>query len=220
MLVVALQHLLLSCAVLLSWVLCQARLKTYVTLWALFHWNEYFCTAGYCTSTLTPYLFLLLGARGAAHLMLMHMLAFVEYRFGGGFRPWVPTTISLAASVLGAALALSGIVLRGLSMKTAGNLFSHYIETRTPRPLVTSGVYSWVRHPSYTGFCLYALGMQLVLNLAVVPVISTLVLHRFFLRRIVAEEYFLVQFHGAAYNTYRQRVPAMVPLVPRLQSTP
>ena len=64
--------------------------------------------------------------------------------------------------VIGVALVVSGELLRKSAMFTASSNFDHYVqsEKKPNHQLVTSGVYSWVRHPSYVGWFYWSIGTQ------------------------------------------------------------
>lgn len=72
--------------------------------------------------------------------------------------------------------------------------------------LVTNGPYERVRHPFYSGFLAFVLGLALLF-----PVVETLMLATFSLAGILAfiprEEEFLVGQYGNNYRKYMKRVP-------------
>lgn len=65
-------------------------------------------------------------------------------------------------SVCGVLLVLFGESLRKASMITASTNFNHYVQyvKRPGHQLVTRGVYSWCRHPSYVGWFYWSVGTQ------------------------------------------------------------
>lgn len=91
---------------------------------------------------------------------------------------WILTT--------GLFLVLMGQSFRSLAMIHASSNFSHQIALHKDpsHTLVTSGVYSLVRHPSYFGFFWWAVGLQVFLANPVSTVIFVGVLWRFFSERI------------------------------------
>ena len=84
---------------------------------------------------------------------------------------------------------------------------------REDHELVTSGVFSYVRHPSYVGWFLWSLGTQVVLLNPICFVLYTGVTWTFFNERIYAEEYLLLRFFGNAYSDYQAKVPAGIPFI-------
>ncbi|KAM9927027.1 hypothetical protein OXX59_002820 [Metschnikowia pulcherrima] len=185
----------------------NSQLAKYVLAWALFHASEYVCTSRYSPRTKSPYSFLIYGATGSVHLAASHLLSVCEYVITQRF--WVHHGIPKVGFVL----ALTGILVRARAIHDCGDSFSHYIETSSPRRLVTCGAYAWCRHPSYAGFVLYVVGMQAILGNLFVFVASVVVLIRFFTRRIEIEEHFLIDFYGPAYLQYKARVRALVPCI-------
>ena len=111
-------------------------------------------------------------------------------------------------------------------MIEAASNFSHQIATekKASHTLVTSGVYSLVRHPSYFGFFWWSVGTQIFLANPLSTVVFVAVLWRFFSRRIQyfptgfclmsrAEENLLVGFFGEEYVDYRKKVGVWIPFI-------
>jgi len=98
----------------------------------------------------------------------------------------------------------------------AASNFSHSVALykMEDHVLVTGGIYSWFRHPSYAAFLYWALGTQMVLQNPLSFALFVFLLWRFFNTRIKVEEKFLVQFFGKDYVTYKQRVGTKIPFIP------
>lgn len=191
-------------------------LAKYLICWAVFHSSEYSLTKMCLPRTLTPHSFLVYGARGSVPLLAMHFLSILEhYILTSTLRHW-SLLRHWGWPHVGMAVALCGVVLRGLAMYHCGTSFSHYIETQR-RPhctLVTSGIYAWCRHPSYLGFLVYVVGMQLILGTVVLHAVCLVVMFRFFLRRIRFEEWFLAnRLYGAQYRRYQNDVACLIPAI-------
>ena len=90
---------------------------------------------------------------------------------------------------LGLFLMVLGQAVRSLAMVQAGANFTHTIQRRKREGhvLVTRGVYSVLRHPSYFGFFWWGLGTQLVLGNVVCFLGYAVVLWLFFAERIKSE---------------------------------
>ncbi|CAG8696313.1 4724_t:CDS:2, partial [Ambispora leptoticha] len=108
-----------------------------------------------------------------------------------------------------------GQTARSLAMWHAKHNFSHQIAFRKHRDheLVTTGIYSILRHPSYFGFYYWAVGTQVLLSNPICFVGYCVVLYRFFRDRIQHEEPLLIKFFGEDYVAYRQRVRAWLPFI-------
>lgn len=65
-------------------------------------------------------------------------------------------------SVVGLMMVLCGEGLRKAAMLTAGSNFNHIVQNEKAQShvLVTSGVYSYFRHPSYVGWFYWSTGTQ------------------------------------------------------------
>lgn len=90
-----------------------------------------------------------------------------------------------------------------LKRETAGN-----IEGLTERELVTTGVYSIVRHPMYlAGIIIFTFEPNITVNGLIVTILADL----YFLFGSFMEERRFVKTFGDKYREYRERVPRLVP---------
>ncbi|KAK0550628.1 farnesyl cysteine-carboxyl methyltransferase [Tilletia horrida] len=192
----------------LPWQISQFGI--YLGAWAIFHMLEFVITARYNPTRLFTDSFLL--QNGIAYHMA-HGGAVIEFLIEGLFFPCMKQPSAL--TFIGLALMLIGQSARSLAMVHAGNSFSHQVAAykREDHVLVTTGIYSICRHPSYFGFFYWALGTQLMLANPVGTFVFAGVLYRFFSSRIRQEEIFLVRFFGKAYEDYRSRVPTLLPFI-------
>jgi protein-S-isoprenylcysteine O-methyltransferase Ste14 len=107
--------------------------------------------------------------------------------------------------VVGAALAIVGLTLRTIAMRTLGRRFVLTPMAQPGTGLVTKGVYSVVRHPGYAGLYLYFLGLGFLLSpfAAVLAEIPILVLGQL---RIIGEEKILAREFGGEFDGYKTAV--------------
>jgi len=105
-----------------------------------------------------------------------------------------------------------GQFFRTGSMWTAKSNFHHLVreEKEMGHQLITSGVYSFSRHPSYLGWFTWALGTQVLLLNPISFVGWAYVLWDFFSKRIIREEIELVKIFGDEYRKYQQTVPICI----------
>jgi protein-S-isoprenylcysteine O-methyltransferase Ste14 len=129
-------------------------------------------------------------------------------------RRWVPaleTPAPNAFTVAGVVVIWVGLALRVWAVLTLGRSFSTSIQVDADQTVVTRGPYRWVRHPSYTGLLLIALGFGLGagnwLSLAVCVVIPLVGL----LPRIAIEEAELARVLGERYRNYQKATRRLVP---------
>ncbi|XP_021659177.2 protein-S-isoprenylcysteine O-methyltransferase B isoform X1 [Hevea brasiliensis] len=116
---------------------------------------------------------------------------------------------------LGLALVLIGELIRKIAIITAGRAFTHVIKIyhEEHHKLITHGVYSFVRHPGYTGFFIWSVSTQIMLCNPISTIAFAVVVWSFFADRIPYEEFFLRQFFGSQYEEYAQRTPSGIPFV-------
>ncbi len=119
----------------------------------------------------------------------------------------------VAAFSAGTVILLGGLVLRGWSFKALGQYFTHVVMVSSDQPVVTSGPYRVLRHPSYTGILLAAIGIGLAsANWADLVALTLLVLSAL-LWRIHIEENALLGTLGDRYRAYASQHKRLVPLV-------
>lgn len=108
----------------------------------------------------------------------------------------LPFAISVSVSFIGFVMVLVGHAFRVAALFTAGSNFNHRIQfyKEDKHELVTTGVYSWSRHPSYFGWFMWSAGTQIMLlnPLSIILFIGTS--WYFFRQRIDIEEELLIEF--------------------------
>ncbi|PCG99438.1 Isoprenylcysteine carboxyl methyltransferase [Penicillium occitanis (nom. inval.)] len=193
------------------------RIPFFVSSLCLFHFLEFWVTAQYNTKYADVSSFLL-TSNGAAY-NIAHGSAVVEcfvshYLFGASSST-ILRTVSSILLLFGILCMVIGQIVRTLAMATAGSNFNHIVQVRRREGhvLVTGGIYSLLRHPSYFGFFWWGLGSQLVLQNVICFVGYALVLWRFFSSRIYREERFLIAFFGDEYISYKSRTIVGIPFI-------
>lgn len=207
------------------------RIPAFITTLATFHFLEFWTTARYNTHNASISSFLL-SQNGSAYTFA-HTAALIEclvtnlLRIYGsplsiGFFSWVPTMSvkvlewdSKFGVIVGLTLIFVGQFVRSLAMIQAGQSFNHIVQMRKQQThkLITHGVYSIFRHPSYFGFFWWGLGTQFMLGNTVCFVGYAVVLWLFFNRRIKGEEEYLIKFFGPEYVDYKRRTKVWIPFI-------
>jgi protein-S-isoprenylcysteine O-methyltransferase Ste14 len=106
-----------------------------------------------------------------------------------------------------------GVILRISAIVSLGRMFTYNVAIRDGHELVSSGLYRFVRHPSYTGMLITFAGYGLALNnwlglaIAFIPVFAVMK------KRIAIEEAVLLKQFGDAYVAYVKRSWRLVPWV-------
>ena len=110
----------------------------------------------------------------------------------------------------GVVLYVLGGALRIWPVFVLGNRFSGLVAIQPGHTLVTTGLYSVVRNPSYLGMLVLSLGWALAFRSGVGVLLAVLTLVPL-IARIRAEEALLLSQFGAAYDAYRARTWRLVP---------
>jgi protein-S-isoprenylcysteine O-methyltransferase Ste14 len=105
-----------------------------------------------------------------------------------------------------------GGVLRLWPVFVLGRRFSGLVAIQPGHTLVTTGIYKWIRHPSYLGVVFVMLGWALVFR-SLVGVLLTVLILVPLIFRIVSEEALLQSQFGAEYEAYRARTWRLVPYI-------
>jgi protein-S-isoprenylcysteine O-methyltransferase Ste14 len=111
---------------------------------------------------------------------------------------------------LGLALFTVGGVLRIWPVFVLGRRFSGLVAIQPGHTLVTSGIYGIIRHPSYLGLLVGALGWSLAFR-SVVGVLLMVLTVPVILSRIRAEEALLDTQFGAEYDAFRACTSRLIP---------
>lgn len=112
---------------------------------------------------------------------------------------------------VGLFIMLLGLSVRWTAIWQLKSAFSVDLDSLTGH-LISTGVYRWIRHPSYLGEIALFLGFALILGqLPGFLLMMTCVLIGF-VRRIHQEEHFLLQ-HSPEYDRYRRNTWRLVPFI-------
>ena len=108
-------------------------------------------------------------------------------------------------------LLMLGLAIRWSAIYTLGKSFSANVAIHSTQKLNQSGLFRWMRHPSYTGMMLIFVAMGLAtrnwVGLAIIVALPMAAL----LYRIHVEEVALTGAFGAEYVAYSQRTKRLIP---------
>ena len=144
------------------------------------------------------------------------LAAFAVLGLLGGYLPAYTDRVGFwtidgdAVRWLGVVLFIAGGALRLWPVFVLGDRFSGLVAIQPGHALVTSGIYGTIRHPSYLGLIVNALGWALAFRSGVGVVLAALTLVPL-VARIRAEEALLASQFGAEYAAYRARTSRLVP---------
>ena len=111
---------------------------------------------------------------------------------------------------LGVVLFVAGGALRIWPVYALGNRFSGLVAIQPGHTLVTTGIYGVIRHPSYLGALVFALGWGLAFR-SWAGVLLAALLVPLLLARIRSEEALLRSQFDAEYEAYCARTSRLIP---------
>lgn len=117
--------------------------------------------------------------------------------------------------ILGLIMTIVGQYFRVSALFTGKSNFTHKIQLtkRKTHVLVKHGIYSICRHPSYFGFFLWSVGIEVMCINPLCIIGFTYILFIFFKNRIEVEEKYLIKFFGMEYIKYKREVGALIPFI-------
>jgi len=139
-------------------------------------------------------------------LVLAFPLAFVD--------PWM-----FSASrhpeffVVGMLLVVLGSLLRRYCWRTLGEYFTGDVQARAGQPVIRTGPYRLVRHPSYTGGLMMNAGVGLALCSSLSLTLLTMTALATYIYRVRIEEHALVDTLGEPYRIYMRERRRFIPYV-------
>lgn len=136
------------------------------------------------------------------------LLAVTAARVSAASFPYGP-----AGAVVSLLFIWAGIALRFWSFQTLGHYFTFAVMTSVDQPVITTGPYRYLRHPSYLGIMLILTGIGLTygnwLSLAAIVLLPLVG----FLNRIRIEEAALSATLGDRYTSYASGRKRLIPWV-------
>ncbi|XP_032663601.1 protein-S-isoprenylcysteine O-methyltransferase [Odontomachus brunneus] len=182
----------------------------YMAVLATFHYSEFLAIAWANPATLSIDSFILNHSIIYGVAASISWLEFLVERYY-----FHNMKLPSAISYFGLILCITGEILRKLAMCTAKHNFNHYVQSEKSdnHELVTHGVYSLCRHPSYVGWFYWSVGTQLILQNPLCFIAYAWMSWNFFHDRVVMEEITLFHFFGEDYAEYQKKVGTGLPFI-------
>lgn len=115
--------------------------------------------------------------------------------------------------IIGMIFIVMGLGLRLYSIRSLGRNFAATVQIKKEQELITNGIYSYLRHPSYTGAWLMLMGFGIFLNSFLGSLLMGIGLLFAYRKRISAEESSLIQAFGQRYLEYQRTTYRMLPRI-------
>lgn len=126
-------------------------------------------------------------------------------------RQTTPTGMSSTLSIIGAFAILGGLSLRIFAVWSLGPNFAATVQIKQNQDLITHGLYSYLRHPSYTGAWFMLMGYGIFLHSILGTLLMGIGLFFAYQKRIQTEELTLIQAFGKKYEEYQNKTYRMIP---------
>jgi protein-S-isoprenylcysteine O-methyltransferase Ste14 len=157
----------------------------------------------YKSSDRNSVIFIILG------YFLGQLATIIEWAYYTGHHSWIWDWITIT----GLMLMLGGTICRIWCIRALGKFFTATVRTQEKQRIITIGTYKVIRHPSYLGAFMAALGSSVFLHAFFATIITTLVLFTAYYFRIKVEEEALINEFGDEYRNYRLRTKKFIPYV-------
>lgn len=116
-------------------------------------------------------------------------------------------------AVLGMLLLVAGCAFRLWAIAKLGKWFTTEVKIQPEQPLITSGPYRVVRHPSYLGAYMAFLGLGLVFDAPIGMAFAALCMFWAYRNRIMAEEAVLSRHFGETWLDYAHSRKRLLPAI-------
>ena len=119
--------------------------------------------------------------------------------------------IPVAVQVFGVIVMWVGLATRVWAVAALGGAFRTTVEVDPDQPVVTTGPYKWIRHPSYAGLLLIVAGLGLAIGNWLSAAACLALPLPALAWRIHVEEAELSRMLGDAYRAYQTRTARLIP---------
>ena len=146
----------------------------------------------------------LISLAGQASMTAAFVVAFIPVLL----MPWRQMVLWV-----GTGLLLAGSLLRRACFRALGKHFTGAVHVTADQPVIETGAYRLVRHPSYTGGIMMFLGVGLALGSwlsAAILLAERCVVYAF---RVRAEEAAMLATVGEPYRAYMSRTKRFIPFI-------
>ncbi|MFH2030775.1 MAG: isoprenylcysteine carboxylmethyltransferase family protein [Bacteroidota bacterium] len=109
-------------------------------------------------------------------------------------------------------ICMAGGFVMGIGLVMMGNGWKMIHESK--EELVTSGIYSYIRHPQYSGLFLISVGMLIQCSTLLTILLWPFLIFAYY-RLPLKEERDVLEMFGNEYLNYKSSVPAFIPKMSR-----
>lgn len=146
---------------------------------------------------------------GSARMTGLSLLALFTVSLVEHARGRWPASSSVIA--LASVMAAAGVAIRLLAVHALGRFFLSEVQIADGQPLIQSGLFGVIRHPSEAGLLLFSLASCVLMGSASGLLVWLVGLLPATFHRVRQEDQLLGEVFGAAFESYRRRVAGLIP---------
>ncbi|MFN2635429.1 MAG: isoprenylcysteine carboxylmethyltransferase family protein [Gemmatimonadaceae bacterium] len=124
-----------------------------------------------------------------------------------------PGRARLPLFIAGLLMIVLGSLLRRYCWRTLGEYFTGDVQARADQPVIMSGPYKLIRHPSYTAGIMMFIGIGLALGGWLGLVLITVAIISAYCYRVAVEERALLATIGEPYRTFMSTRKRFIPYI-------
>lgn len=133
-----------------------------------------------------------------------------EFQYYSAFSHFPPLD-SFSIDLLGFLLGLGGLGICTIAQKTMGNSWRVGIDEEKETDLITTGIFTYIRNPTYSGLFLLLIGTWLIWPTWTIGTFA--IIFFFFLEmQVRCEEEYLLKIHGDEYQKYLSLTNRYLPI--------
>jgi protein-S-isoprenylcysteine O-methyltransferase Ste14 len=147
-----------------------------------------------------------------ALLLAGALLMLPDFEIPGLNARFLPLAAWRLCGAIGVLLDLAGLLLTVWARVYLGRNWSGVVTIKEDHELITSGPYTLVRHPIYSGLLLAFVGLAVARG-EWRGILAVMIAAAAFWRKLRIEERWMRERFGDKYQAYSARVPALIPFV-------
>lgn len=150
------------------------------------------------------------GDKGSLYIIIIGVYLIIVINFF-----WSFSNISLPSyfEIIGLLMIILGVFIRVYSVVILGKAFTLNVSIGNKQKIIKSGIYRFIRHPSYLGSIITILGISIFIRNLVNILITLFILILIYGYRIKIEEKALIKVFGDDYVQYKKETKYIFPKI-------
>jgi protein-S-isoprenylcysteine O-methyltransferase Ste14 len=141
--------------------------------------------------------------------ILVFLVPCLDYGYGRMARP----PLNHLISIFGILLSFGSLSFRYWAIRILGKAFTSKVEITPDQKMISQGPYRWIRHPSYLGSFVMAVGISIIFRSYAGLLVCIFGFFPTYVFRIYVEEKALLEKFGLTYQEYCKKTWKLIPFV-------